>query len=219
MARFIQLVGSELNSSVTDYDSLYRFSIEQPEAFWRAVWEFGEVRALVRGERVVEHWPEMPGTRWFPDARLNFAENLLRRNDDGTAIEFAGEGGLRRSLSWRELNDEVARIAAGLKAEGVQPGDRVAGYLPNLPETVVAMLAATSHRATEARNLLLRRPRRRLAAKRPAPSARAATKSAKSPTVSRAAGSDLTIFWLSLRNREQTTRRDQHLPYAPPEGA
>ena len=144
MARFIQLVGSELDPTVIEYDSLYRFSIEQPEVFWRAVWEFGEVRALVRGERVVEHWPEMPGTRWFPDARLNFAENLLRRNDDGTAIEFAGEDGLRRSLSWRELNDEVARIAAGLNAEGVQPGDRVAGYLPNLPETVIAMLAATS---------------------------------------------------------------------------
>jgi len=144
MARFIQFVGSELEPSVSDYESLYRFSIEQPEAFWCAVWEFGEVRASVRGERVVENWPEMPGTRWFPDARLNFAENLLRRDDEGTALEFAGEGGMRRSISWRRLNDEVARIAAGLKGMGIQPGDRVAGYLPNLPETVIAMLATTS---------------------------------------------------------------------------
>jgi acetoacetyl-CoA synthetase len=144
LARFIQFVGSELDPAVADYDSLYRFSIEQPEAFWGAVWEFGEVRATVRGERVVEHWPEMPGTRWFPDARLNFAENMLRRTDDAIAIEFAGEGGMRRSLSWRALNDEVARIAAGLRGMDVRPGDRVAGYLPNLPETVIAMLAATS---------------------------------------------------------------------------
>jgi len=144
MARFIQFVGSELEPSVSDYESLYRFSIDQPEAFWRAVWEFGQVRASVRGERVVENWPEMPGTRWFPDARLNFAENLLRRNDDGTALVFAGEGGVRRSLSWRQLNDAVAGVAAGLKDMGIQPGDRVAGYLPNLPETVIAMLATTS---------------------------------------------------------------------------
>ncbi|MEX2500454.1 MAG: acetoacetate--CoA ligase [Wenzhouxiangellaceae bacterium] len=144
MARFIQFAGSTLDPAVRDYESLYRFSVDQPEAFWRAIWEFGEVRASVRGDRVVDNWPGMPGTKWFPDARLNFAENLLRRDDDGIAIEFAGEGGARRSLSWRALNDEVARIAAGLKAMDVQPGDRVAGYLPNLPETVVAMLAATS---------------------------------------------------------------------------
>jgi len=144
MARFIQFVGSELEPSVTDYESLYRFSIDYPEAFWRALWEFGEVRASARGERVVEDWPAMPGTRWFPDARLNFAENLLRRNDDGTALAFAGEGGMRRSMSWRELNHEVARIAAGLEDMGIRPGDRVAGYLPNLPETVIAMLATTS---------------------------------------------------------------------------
>ena len=127
-----------------DSPSLYRFSIEQPEAFWSAVWEFGEVRASVRGERVTAGWPAMPGTRWFPDARLNFAENLLRRHDDATAIEFATEGGLRRRLSWAELTDQVARVAHGLRESGVGQGDRVAGYLPNVPETVIAMLAAAS---------------------------------------------------------------------------
>jgi len=86
----------------------------------------------------------MPGTRWFPDARLNFAENLLRRRDDGIAIEFATEGGLRRRLSWAELADQVARVAHGLRQAGVGQGDRVAGYLPNLPEAVIAMLAAAS---------------------------------------------------------------------------
>ncbi len=144
MARFIDFIGKNFSPEVEDYESLYRFSIEQPEEFWTAVWDFGQVRAARRGETVTENWPTMPGTRWFAEARLNFAENLLRREDDGVAIKFAGEGGIRRSLSWRELRCEVAAVAAGLRRLGVRPGDRVAGYLPNLPETVIAMLAATS---------------------------------------------------------------------------
>jgi acetoacetyl-CoA synthetase len=144
LARFIDRIGSRVAPEVVDYDGLYRFSIEQPESFWSAVWEFGEVRASVRGDRITAGWPAMPGTRWFPDARLNFAENLLRRRDDGTAIEFATEGGLRRRLSWAELADQVARAAEGLRQAGVGQGDRVAGYLPNLPETVIAMLATSS---------------------------------------------------------------------------
>jgi acetoacetyl-CoA synthetase len=144
MARFIEWVGRERAPSVTDYDTLYRWSLERPEAFWTAVWDFGQVRARQRGARVTENWPAMPGTRWFPDARLNFAENLLRRRDDGIAIEFAGEGGARRSMTWRELHDEVERVAASLRALGIRPGDRVAAWLPNLPETVVAMLASAS---------------------------------------------------------------------------
>jgi len=144
MARFIEFTGREADPAVRDYATLYRFSLDRPEAFWTAVWEFAGVRADHRGERVTGNWPAMPGTRWFPDARLNFAANLMRRNDDGIAIEFAGESGDRRSLTWAELNAEVARVAAGLREMGIGPGDRVAGYLPNLPETVVAMLAATS---------------------------------------------------------------------------
>jgi len=144
MARFIEFTGREADPAVRDYATLYRFSLDRPEAFWTAVWEFAGVRADHRGERVTGNWPAMPGTRWFPDARLNFAANLMRRNDDGIAIEFAGESGDRRSLTWAELNAEVARVAAGLREMGIGPGDRVAGYLPNLPETVIAMLAATS---------------------------------------------------------------------------
>ena len=144
MARFIDWIGGRVDAEVRDYETLYRFSIDRPEAFWNAVWDYGEVRADRRGERVIEDWPAMPGTRWYPDARLNFAANLLRRNDDSIAIEFAGEGGLRRTIRWAELNHEVARVSAGLRAMGVEPGDRVAGYLPNLPETVIAMLAAAS---------------------------------------------------------------------------
>ncbi|GAB4172450.1 MAG: acetoacetate--CoA ligase [Wenzhouxiangellaceae bacterium] len=144
MARFIEQIGGTRDTQVSDYHSLYRYSVERPEEFWTRLWDFVGLRAASRGERVVENWPAMPGTRWFPDARLNFAENLLGQADDRPAIEFATEGGLRRRLTRAELVDQVARFARFLRAQGVEPGDRVAGYLPNLPETVIAMLAATS---------------------------------------------------------------------------
>ena len=148
LARLIERVSSRIDPAVADYDAFYRYSVDRPEEFWKIVWEFGEVRAAERGDAVTEGWPAMPGTRWFPEARLNFAENLLRRDDEAPAIEFAGEGGKRRTLSWRELRAEVARVAAGLESLGIEPGDRVAGYMPNLPETVIAMLAAASLGAT-----------------------------------------------------------------------
>jgi acetoacetyl-CoA synthetase len=130
-----------------DYDALYRWSVEQPAAFWDALFEFADVVAE-RGGAVLEHGGRMPGARWFPGTRLNFAENLLRGPDAEPALVFRSERGLRRELSWRQLRDEVARVAAGLRADGVGPGDRVAGFLPNLPETVIAMLAAASVGAT-----------------------------------------------------------------------
>ncbi len=127
-----------------DQMSLHCFSIEQPASFWEAVWDFCEVlgergdgATLVDGER-------MPGARWFPTARLNFAENLLRRRDEAPALLFRGESGERRSLTFAALHDQVSRLAAALDAWGVAPGDRVAGYLPNVPEAVVAMLATAS---------------------------------------------------------------------------
>jgi len=144
LGRFIQLINGQLDPSVHDWASLYGWSITHPQDFWGAVWEFGGVVASARGKRVTENWPAMPGTRWFPDARLNFAENLLRHRDDRQAIIFAGEDGSRRELTFAELHREVARVAQALRRMGVVEGDRVAGYLPNLPETVIAMLAATS---------------------------------------------------------------------------
>jgi len=144
LARFIQLVGQQLDPAVRDWDSLYQFSIDQPEAFWKAMWEFGSVVAETRGERFVEDWPAMPGTRFFPDARLSFAENLLKHRDERPAIIHAGEDGVHGQISHAELYQRVAGVAASLRAMGVGEGDRVAGYLPNIPETVIAMLAANS---------------------------------------------------------------------------
>ena len=143
VCRFMQLIRQERDPGVVDYPSLYRFSIESPKAFWRAVWEFGGVVGQV-GSRTVEHPERMPGAQWFPDAKLNFAENLLRYRDDREALVFTSETGLHSSLTYRQLYRRVASVASALREIGVGPGDRVAAYMPNLPETMIAMLATTS---------------------------------------------------------------------------
>ncbi len=127
-----------------DFAALYDWSIDNLEAFWTALWDECGVIAETRGERVLVDGDKMPGARFFPDARLNYAENLLRRRDDGTAIVFWGEDKVRRRLSFEELYDLVSRLAQALRAEGVGPGDRVAGYVPNMPEAIIAMLATAT---------------------------------------------------------------------------
>jgi acetoacetyl-CoA synthetase len=144
LTRFMRFVRARYQAPAPDYAALHRWSLEFPENFWSALWDFCEVRAQTRATQIIEDGNRMPGARWFIDARLNYAENLLRRDDDSPAIIFRNERGERRQLSWRELRRETARIADGLRAAGVKPGDRVAGYLPNLPETVIAMLATAS---------------------------------------------------------------------------
>ena len=138
-----------------DFASLYRWSVERPEAFWPMVWEFCGVVADKRSgkppwddvviglDRMAPPDPKL-GPQWFPGARLNFSENLLRYADDHPALVFWNERGRQRTLSYAELGEEVARVAAALREQGIAPGDRVAGFLPNLPETVIAMLATTS---------------------------------------------------------------------------
>ncbi|GMR14964.1 MAG: acetoacetate--CoA ligase [Gammaproteobacteria bacterium] len=143
LTRFIRLVQLESDPGVTDYASLYRFSIESPKAFWRAMWEFGGVIGEA-GNRTVENFDRMPGARWFPDASLNFAENMLRYRDAREALVFRSETGLQSSLSYRQLYQQVAAVVSSLRSLGIEPGDRVGGYMPNLPETIIAMLATTS---------------------------------------------------------------------------
>jgi acetoacetyl-CoA synthetase len=126
------------------YPDFYRWSVDHPEQFWRSMWDYAGVRAGARGERVLLHGERMPGARWFPDARLNFAENLLRRRDRADAMVFWGEDKVQLRISHEQLYGSVARLAQALRAAGVGPGDRVAGYLPNLPQTIMAMLAAAS---------------------------------------------------------------------------
>ena len=129
---------------LSSFQDLYRWSVDDPEHFWLSVWRFCRIKADIEPEIVVENFDKMPGARWFPGVRLNFAENLLRFTDDREAIVFWNERGRQRTLSYRELHARVTAFAAGLRAAGVGKGDRVAGYMPNMPETVVAMLAATS---------------------------------------------------------------------------
>lgn len=130
-----------------DFHTLQRWSVAHPESFWSLLWDFCAVRGR-RGERVLLHPERMPGAQWFPDARLNFAENLLRDSANPDALVFWGENKLKQRMSRAELRQAVAQLAAGLRELGIQPGDRVAAYLPNLPATLIAMLAAASVGAT-----------------------------------------------------------------------
>ena len=149
LTRFMREVG------VTDVDQLHRWSVEEREKFWVAVWKFAGIIAderpgrdpwdtvLVGRDRVAPPDPEL-GPRWFVGAKLNFAENLLRRRDDHPALVSWNEHGRQRELTYRELARAVAGVASALRRQGVRAGDRVAAFMPNIPETAIAMLAATS---------------------------------------------------------------------------
>ena len=141
MAQYLQAMGRG------DYAATWQWSVEQPADFWSSVWDFcgaiGE-KFGEKGQEILVDRDKMPGARWFPQARVNFAENLLARDEEGEALVFWGEDKVKRRWSRAELTREVARFQQCLLAAGVEPGDRVAGYLPNLPETLAAMLAATA---------------------------------------------------------------------------
>ena len=148
LTRFIHCVSTRLGLALEGYEDLYAWSVARPEQFWTELARFAGVRADWGEGPAIEHPERMPGARFFPNARLNFADNLLRYRDEHTAVLFTSERGARRTLSYRQLHEQVARVAAGLEEAGVGVGDRVAGYLPNLPETLIAMLATASLGAT-----------------------------------------------------------------------
>jgi acetoacetyl-CoA synthetase len=143
LTAFVRAVKMQSEWPPADYAALHRWSIEQPAEFWRAVWEFCGVIGK-RGNIILLNGQRLPGARWFPEARLNFAANLLRRRDAADALVFCGEGRIARRISHAELFAQVAQLAAALRASGVTAGDRVAAYLPNMPEAIVVMLAAAS---------------------------------------------------------------------------
>jgi acetoacetyl-CoA synthetase len=144
LSAFMRLANERFGLAYADYDSLWRWSIERRDQFWQALWDFCGVIASRTSARVVVDADAMPGARWFPQARLNFAENLLRRQDDTVALIFRGEDRVESRVTFAELYGEVSRLAQALRAAGVGPGDRVAAYMPNIPGTVVAMLATAS---------------------------------------------------------------------------
>src|SRR3954464_3590312 len=130
----------ELNS----YADFHRWTIDDPETFWAEIWDFCGVIASRKGSTVLVDGDKMPGARWFPEARLNFAENLMRRGDRGDAFVLWDERGFRRRLSYSELTSEVSRAVQALAALGLRSGDRVAAFIPNIPEAAIFALAAAS---------------------------------------------------------------------------
>ncbi len=146
MTEFIEWLASERGLELDGYDALWRWSVEDLEGFWSAIWEFFDVQAdgdpvPVLGSR------EMPGAEWFPGTSLNYAEHVFAGKEDAeTAILHASELRELDELSWGELRDQVAAVAAGLRGLGVGRGDRVVAYMPNIPEAIVAFLATRQHR-------------------------------------------------------------------------
>jgi acetoacetyl-CoA synthetase len=141
---FKKQVEQDWGVELADTEALWEFSVTELEKFWTSVWDYTGLVAETRGDRVLADGDKMPGAKWFPDARLSFAENCLRRRDDGEAMVFIGEQQVVRRLSFKDVYDQVSVTQQLLRDLGVGKGDRVAGYLPNMPETIICMLAVNS---------------------------------------------------------------------------
>ena len=145
LSRFMRFArGHHPHADFHDYRALHDFSIRSPDKFWQLVWDFCGIKASGDHERVLVDAHDMQGARWFPDVRLNFAQNLLRFSDDRTALLFRGGNGLTQEFTYAQLHEQVGSLTAALKERGVGVGDRVAGFLPNHPAAVIAMLATTA---------------------------------------------------------------------------
>ena len=144
MYKFMTKVNNEFGHSFSSYPELYDWSVQNIPEFWATLWDFLDILATQPYTQVIDDVTKMPGAKWFSGAKLNFAQNLLRYRDDQTAIIFQSEGSDPVYMSYAQLYQRVAQLAQALKDLGVQPEDRVVGFMPNMPETVIAMLAATS---------------------------------------------------------------------------
>ncbi|MDD9301951.1 MAG: acetoacetate--CoA ligase [Desulfobacter sp.] len=141
---FMQRVNASQGLCLESYQDLYTWSVDHISQFWEQMWKEAGILCSDAWHQVVDDENKMPGARWFEGARLNFAQNLLRYRDDKTALIFRGENQVRRTLTYAQLYQKTARVASGLRAQGVQPGDRVVGFMPNMPETIIFMLASAS---------------------------------------------------------------------------
>ena len=141
---FVRQVESKTGQSLPDFNAVHAWSVAQPNVFWECLWDFCGLPPRSPDERTVENRDHMPGARWFPDSRINFASHLLTRWDNSPAMVFRSENSVRRVVSHAELYGQVADIAAALRSIGVEAGDRVCAFMPNMPETVSAMLASAS---------------------------------------------------------------------------
>ena len=144
ITQFARAIVRKHRLDLNSYPEFYRWTVEEPEQFWSEVWDFCGVISSRKGPVVLVDGERMPGARWFPEARLNFAENLMRRGDRGDALVFWDERGFQRRVSYSDLTSEVSRAAQALQALGLRAGDRAAAFIPNLPETMALALAALS---------------------------------------------------------------------------
>ena len=144
MMDYMQLVNQKFGLSLKKYSQLYDWSIEKAEDFWGSFWEYSQIIHHSPYSQVVDDLGKMPGAKWFDGATLNFAENLLRHRDNKIAIRFHGEDGEQSSLTYKELHDQVSRLARSMREMGIVKNDRVAGFMPNIPETIITMLATAS---------------------------------------------------------------------------
>ncbi|MES5098357.1 acetoacetate--CoA ligase [Agrobacterium sp. BA1120] len=143
MTYFMRWCAEQYGQTFKDYDAFHRWSVDDRGIFWSAVWDYCDVKGS-RGERALVNGDDMLAARFFPDARLNFAENLLVRSGPDDALIFRGEDKVEDRWSWNRLRDEVSRLQQAFRKLGLKPGDRVAAMMPNMPQTVALMLAATS---------------------------------------------------------------------------
>jgi len=148
MYAFMTVINQKYQQNFQSYQELWKWSVENISDFWAEMWDFAGIIASKKADQLIDNVNHMPGNKWFTGARLNFAENLLRFKDDQSAIVFLGENQVYRKLTYANLYENVARLAISLKEAGVQTGDRVVGFMPNMPESVIAMLAAASIGAT-----------------------------------------------------------------------
>jgi acetoacetyl-CoA synthetase len=144
MQHFINLIVAKYQLSDNKYNTVHKWSIDKPDEFWAEIWEFCNIINSKKYTSVVDNKNKMPGASWFSGTLLNFAENLLQRRDDHIAIKFWGENSVRKEITYIELFEEVRKTANGLKRIGIKKGDRIAAFMPNMPETIIAMLAASS---------------------------------------------------------------------------
>lgn len=142
--RFMQTVNASQQTNITDYQQLHQWSISHSEQFWDQIWQASSLVSSHKGEVVLQDNGHMQRAKWFPEAQLNFAANLLKFRHDSSALIYSGEDGARQEISYAQLYQRVAQLASGLKKYELKPGDRVAGFMPNVIDTVVAMLATTS---------------------------------------------------------------------------
>ncbi|MBR1735208.1 MAG: AMP-binding protein, partial [Alphaproteobacteria bacterium] len=142
--RFIKQVKEKSNFNGTTFHDLWEWSVNNPESFWDNVWDFGDIIGEKGSDRISNGKEKFWEHRYFPDAKLNFAENFLKRRDDAPALIFWGEEKVRKIYTWKELYEAVARTAAALKSLGVKRGDIIGGYVANMPETTIAALATIS---------------------------------------------------------------------------